>query len=102
MAPRWSARPARSSRRRCAGWPKPNSVFKQTTSHQLFGGLLQRRDAGQDDLDSRAAARLGIKIEAGAQPGGHDAVDDMQTEPGAALIAARREERIERAAPDIE
>ena len=59
-------------------------------------------DARQDDLDPRAAARLGIEIEPAAQPVGHDAVDDVQAEPGAALVAPRREERIERAAAHVE
>ena len=59
-------------------------------------------DARQDDLDPRAAARLGIEIEPAAEPIGHDAVDDVQAKPGAALVAPRREERIEGAAANIE
>ena len=47
-------------------------------------------------------ARLGIKVEPAAEAVGHDAVDDVQAEPGAALVAARREERIEGAAADVE
>ena len=70
-------------------------------SGSIFRGLLQRRNARQDDLDSRARARRGIESEPSAQTGSHDTVDDMQTKPGAALIAAGREERIERTAPDI-
>src|SRR6202795_4583490 len=68
----------------------------------LFRGLLQRRDPGKNHLDSRAAAGLGIEIEPAAETVGHDAVDDMQAEPGAALIATRREERVERTPPDVE
>src|SRR4030088_1492233 len=85
-----SAKPARSSRRRCASWPKSISA-----PAVLLRGLLQRRNAGQDDLDSGAAAGLGIKVEPAAQTVGHDRVDDMQAEPGAALVAAGGEKRIE-------
>src|SRR6476646_1617065 len=98
MERRWWARPARFSRPPCASWPKsirPNSCA-------LFRCQLQRRDPGQDDLDSRASAGLGIEVEPAAQTVGYDAVDNMQAESSAALIAARREERIERAAPDVE
>src|SRR5260370_12415692 len=65
----------------------------------LLRGLLQRRNPGQDHLDPRAAAGRRIEVEPAAQAVGHDVVDDMQTEPGAALIAAGREERIKRPAP---
>src|SRR6202166_5460205 len=41
-------------------------------------------------------------MEPAAQTIGDDAVDDVQAEAGAALVAAGREERIERLAPDIE
>src|ERR1019366_6731407 len=68
----------------------------------LLGGLLQRRNAGKDDLDSGAAAGFGIEVEPTAQTVGHDTVDDVQAEAGAALIAPGREERIERTAPDIQ
>src|SRR6202165_4227019 len=91
-----SARPARSSRRRCAS--APTSI----SAPVLLGRLLQRRDPGQDDLDSGAAAGLGIEVEPAAQAVGHDRVDDMQAEPGAALVAAGGEERIKGAAPDVE
>src|SRR4030081_2822838 len=90
------AKPARSSGRPYANWL---TSISQTV---LLGGLLQRRNPGQDDLDSRAAAGLGIEVEAPAQTVSHDTVDDVQAESGAALITARREERIERAAPDVE
>src|SRR6202035_1437238 len=105
MAQRWSARPARSSRRPCASSPRAIRTFSSEANavpDLLFRRLLQRRNARQDDLDSRSAARLGIKLKPAAQTVGHDAVDDMQTEPGATLVAARREKRIERATPDIE
>src|SRR5258707_15857599 len=68
----------------------------------LFRRLLQWGDPRQDDLDSCAAAGLGIEVETSAQTVGHDTVDNVQAEPSAALIAPRREEWIERAAPDIE
>ena len=67
-------------------------------SRQLFGRLLQWRHLGQDDPDSGAFAGLGIEVEPSAQPIGHDAVDDMQAEPCTALVAPRREKRIEGAA----
>src|SRR5512138_4023341 len=72
------------------------------TGDLLFRRLLQRRRARQDHLDARAAARLGIEIKPAAEPRRHDAVDDVQAEPGAALVAPRREERIEGAAADVE
>src|SRR5258708_15033666 len=67
----------------------------------LLRGLLQRRNPRQDHLDPRAAAGRRIEVEPAAQAVGHDVVDDMQTEPGAALIAAGPEERIESAAPGV-
>src|ERR1700686_3342362 len=97
-APRWSARPARSSRQRFANSPRSIEAIRTP----LFSGLLQRRNARQDHLDSRAAAGRRVEVEPAAQAVGHDAVDDMQAEPGATLIAAGREERIEGAAADIE
>src|SRR3979411_3260040 len=90
------ARPARSSGRPYANWL---TSISQTV---LLGGLLQRRHPGPDGLDSRAAPRRGIEVEPPAQTVGHDTVDDVQAESGAALITARREERIERAAPGRE
>src|SRR3978361_1853077 len=68
----------------------------------LFRCLLERGCARQDHLDPRAATRLGIQIKPAAEPVGDDAVDDVQSEPGAALIASRGEERIECAAADVE
>src|SRR6266436_521902 len=96
--PPWSARRARSSRRPYASWSRSTSRQPEAT---LFRGLLQRRDPGKNHLDSRAAAGFGIEVEPAAETVGHDAVDDMQAEPGTALIAARGEERIERAAADV-
>src|SRR3984893_15328864 len=97
----WSARPVRSSRGLCANW---RISIKQGAwpADSLLRRLLQRRHPGQDDLDSGAAAGLGIEIEPAAEAIGYDTVDDMQAEPGAALVAARGEERVEGAAPDVE
>src|SRR6202048_4682467 len=67
----------------------------------LLSGERCRRRARQDHLDLRPLAGLAVEIEPATQIIGDDAVDDMQAEAGAAL-AARREERIERLAPDIE
>ena len=64
--------------------------------------MFQRRDARQDDLDSRASAGLRIEVEPAAEAVGHDIIDDVQPESGAALIPARGEERIEGAAPNVE
>src|SRR5882672_5731347 len=89
----WSARPVRSSRGLCANW-RISIEQGGWPAVSLFRRLLQRRHPGQDDLDSRAPAGLGIEIEPAAEAIGHDAVDDMQAEPGAALVAARREERV--------
>ena len=69
---------------------------------RLFRRLLQRRRARQDHLDARAAARRGIEIEPAAEAVGDDAVDDVQAEPGAALVAPRGEKRIEGAAANVE
>src|SRR5207249_290963 len=98
-------RPARFSAPRCTSWRirirrrgDPNSA--QTAP--LFRSQLQRRYPRQNDLDSRAAAGFGIEVEPAAEPIGHDAVDDVQAEAGAALIAPCREERIERTAADVE
>src|ERR1700704_4110241 len=69
---------------------------------RLFSRLLQRRNPGKDDLDTRAAAGLGMEVEPAAQTIGYDTVDDMQAQPGASLTATRREKRIQRPAPDVE
>src|SRR6202035_3676464 len=108
-ARRWWARPARSSRRPCANWPRSIEERSGLTDHApgqaagaLLGGQLQRRHPGKNDLNPRAGVGLGIEVEPAAKSVGHDTVDDMQPEPGAALIATGGEERIERAAPDVE
>src|SRR4051812_34154111 len=112
MARRWSAKPARFSAPHCASsriatrschsgarvfartrnpavvcnvWiPGSRASLAPRNDGGLLRRLLDRRDAGQDDLDLRAAARLRIEVEAAAQPVGDDAVDDVQPEPGAA------------------
>src|ERR1700736_199623 len=111
-ARRWWARPARSSRGPYANWPRSieassgkartgflSGLSLRRRGGALLGGLLQRRDPGKNDLNSRAAAGLGIEVEPAAKTIGYDAVDDMQAKPGAALIATGGEKRIERAAP---
>src|ERR1700738_2289514 len=97
----WSARPVRSSRGLCAN-SRLSTKQGPYPADSLPPRLPQRRHPGQDDLDSRAAAGLGIEIEPAAEAIGHDAVDDMQAEPGAPLAAARGEERIAGAATDVE
>jgi hypothetical protein len=62
---------------------------------RLLNTGLCWRHAGQDQLNSRSLTGFAIEIEPATQAIRDDAVDDMQTETGAALIAARREERIE-------
>src|SRR5262245_8149400 len=66
----------------------------------LVGRNLRRRHARQDHFDFRPLAGLAVEAEPAAQTIDHDVVDDMQPEPGAAKIAAGREERIEGLAPD--
>src|SRR6516164_1934529 len=68
----------------------------------LLRRLLEWRHPRQDDLDSGAAARFRFKVEPTAETVGDDAVDDMQSEPGAALVATSGKERVERAAANIE
>src|ERR1700726_136907 len=53
----------------------------------LFRCLLERRTPRQDDLDPGAPPRFRIKVEPPAETIGHDALDDVQTKPGAALVA---------------
>src|SRR6266851_6219281 len=108
----WSAKPARFSAPPCARLPistehdlrSNNKVERddEIIALWLLRRLLQRRDARQDDLDSGTAARLGIEVEPAAEAVGDDAIDDMQSEPSAALIPAGREERVEGAAADVE
>ena len=68
----------------------------------LLSGPRRRRRARQDQLDFRPLAGFAVEIEPATQTIRDDAVDDMQAKAGAALIAARREKRIERFSPDIE
>ena len=63
--------------------------------------MLCRCDPWQNDLKFRARARRTVNIELPPETIGDDVVDDMQTEPSAAALAARREERIEGLAPDV-
>src|SRR5262245_9404988 len=58
------------------------------------------RHPRQDELDSRPGARLAVETDPATQALGHDAVNDMQPEAGATLVAARREKRIECLPPD--
>src|ERR1700749_2927008 len=99
MAPRWSARRARSSVPRCTSSPTSTDLLFLPP---LLRSLLQRRRARQDHLDARAAARHRIEIEPPPETVGDDAVDDVQAEPGAALIPAGCEERIEGPAPHVQ
>jgi hypothetical protein len=69
---------------------------------RLLNTGLCWRHAGKDQLDFRSLAGFAIEIEPAAQAIRDNAVDDMKAEANAASIAARREERIERLAPDIE
>ena len=70
------------------------------------GSLLSSKPCGchprQEELDFRSLAGLTIEIEPSTQTIRDDAVDNMQAEARAALIAPCREERIERFTPDIE
>ncbi len=68
------------------------------------GSLLSSKPCGchprQEELDFRSLAGLTIEIEPSTQTIRDDAVDNMQAEARAALIAPCREERIERFTPD--
>jgi hypothetical protein len=60
-----------------------------------------RRQSRQNDLNRCANAGLAIKLDAAPQPIHNDVVNDMQPEATCSLMASRREEWIERAAPHI-
>src|SRR3979490_2270171 len=68
---------------------------------RLFGGKFHRRHARQDNLYPRTLTGRGTEVDSTAEAVGHDAVDDMQAEPGASLIAPRGEKRIERPLSDV-
>src|SRR4051812_11481977 len=57
--------------------------------------------ARQHDADARSRARLALQHDSAAEMAGDNAVDDVQSQPRATLVAAGGEERIERLAPDI-
>jgi len=67
----------------------------------LFGDKLHRRHLRQNDLNPCALAGFGMQIDPPPQAVGHDAVDDMKAETGAALIAAGGEKRVEGPTPDV-
>ena len=69
---------------------------------RLLNTGLCWRHAGQDQLNSCPFVRLAIEIDPATQTTRDDVVDDMKAEANAALVSARREERIERLAPDID
>ena len=62
---------------------------------------LLGRHSRQDELDFRSLAGLAVEMDAATQTVRNDVVGDMKAEPGASPIAARREERLERIAPDL-
>ena len=49
----------------------------------------------------RSLAGFAVETKAAAEAIGDDAVDDVQAEAGASLVAAGREERIESLTPDV-
>src|SRR5262245_38986092 len=98
MEPRWSARPARFLARRCTSSPTSTDAFFA----ELFRRQFNRRDARQDHLDARTAARLRIEIKPPAEARGDDAVNDVKPQARAALVAPRREEGIERTAAHVD
>ena len=61
-----------------------------------------RRHARQDDPYLRSLAGFAVELEPATQTTRDDVVDDVQTEAGAALVATRREERVERLTLDTE
>ena len=76
-------------------------VVPITDSVLFFGATPGRRCQRQDNMDFRASAGRAVNIELPAETIGDDVVDDMQAEPSAAALAARREERIEGLARDV-
>ena len=60
-----------------------------------------RRYARDGDTKSRAPAQPGFEGQAAAQLLGYEIEDDVKAKAGAALVPARGEERVERAALDI-
>jgi hypothetical protein len=91
-----------------ASWQKPDAPEVEQAPPALaecIARLLSERwrcDTRQDKLDFRPLVKFAIKIEPATQTIRDDAVDDMQAEARAALIATRREERIECFASDTE
>src|SRR5262249_19141959 len=59
------------------------------------------RDAGQRDTKPRPPAEPGFEGQSAAKLLRDEIEDDVEAKPGAALAAARREERIERATLDL-
>jgi hypothetical protein len=78
------------------------SALTAERSDSLSGGKRLRSDSRQEDLEFCPFARLAIETDPATQTIRDDVVDDMEAVASAALVSARREERIERLAPDIE
>ena len=73
---------------------------RRGSTGSLLSGKLHWGHARQDESDFRSFAGLAIESEPAAQTIRDDAIDNMQAEARATLIAPRREERIERLTPD--
>src|SRR6185295_2222827 len=98
--------PVNLARSRRAG-AKPASRYVCGASTMLLKGHWhaslrgQRRFARHDDPDLRPRTGPGFQIDPASQTIGHDVVDDVQSQPGAALVAPGREEWIEHLTPDF-
>src|SRR5436190_92018 len=96
-------RPGSSSAGSCASssisWTKSSLAMRfihnrnRLGRRRLGGGYTRKGNA-----KTRAPAQPRLEAQPSAQLLRHEIVDDVQTEPGSALVSARREEGIERAA----
>src|SRR5450755_1152137 len=91
----------------CSWWMPPSRFHRwprcrrRATSLALFRSKLRRRFARHDDADLRSRARSSFQIDPATHTIGHDVVDDVQSEAGAALVAPGREKGVEHLAPDL-
>src|SRR5262245_36834850 len=78
------------------------ACFTAPRERSSASAALRGHDPGEEHLDLGALARFAIETEPATQAICDDVVDDVQSEPGAAEIAPRREKRIEGLMPDVE
>src|SRR4029077_10832965 len=94
----------------CSGGSSPGPSIRWTMSSSAMSFIhdwcgprrrFARRYARDGDTKSRAPAQPGFEGQAAAQLLGYEIEDDVKAKAGAALVSARGEERVERAALDI-